>query len=704
MPILYLDTETYSELNIRATGGHRYAEHCELMLLAYAVDDAPVAVWEGTVTPSMPTDLHDALTAVQREPDEWIVVAHNSAFDRHVLRYTTPFEIPIRSWRDTTVLALSLALPAALGQLGEALGFSEDQQKLETGKKLINLFCGPAPKNHKVRRYTSAEKPLEWAQFIQYAAQDVEAMRRVWKTLPKFNYRREELELWFLDQKINDRGVQTDLKFAQSVIDVLVGEKERLIGEMNRVTEGAVSSPTKVADLKTWVESFVGELPGLDKAIIADLLDNPDLPPVARKALRIRQAASKTSTAKYARIISATGAGGRIRGMYQFDGASRTKRWAGRLVQLQNLPSRTGLSETEIACAIDASINEYAPLLFDDIMTAASAAVRGAFVAPAGKKFVVSDLSNIEGRYLAFLAGEEWKLQAFRDYDAGIGPDIYKLAYSRSFGVPVEDVTDEQRSVGKVQELAFGFNGGVHATVTMAANYRIDLQEVVDAVIPIAPDWAITEATNWWGFSSKKGDIYGLPKDQFIACDVAKRLWRRQHPATESLWGDCHTAASNAINTPGQTFRANTMKFLLTVRNGIPFLLVRPPSQRYLVYPFPEVKTGSRGRTTLWYKGQKQEQGSPFGEFRLLPTYGGRIVQNATQHDCSRILGRAMLRAEDAGYPIVLHSHDEAGAEVDDTDEWTQEGLSAILAQSIEWAPGLPLAATGFEDYRYRKG
>jgi hypothetical protein len=387
------------------------------------------------------------------------VVIHNSAFDRTVLaRHNV--RVPVARIADTMVQALAHGLPGSLGQLCDILGVPVDKAKDKRGKKLIQLFTKPRPKNMKLRRADAQTHPEDWAEFVEYARLDVEAMREVHKRLPVWNNTTAERSLWILDQKINDRGVAVDLDLARAALRAAARAGADLADRAKAATGGVVGSLTQRDKLMAYLASEYDYIPeNMTKGTVTAALKG-DLDPAVRELLEIRQQASATSPAKYTVLVNGTSADGRLRGTLQFCGAARTGRWGGRLFQPQNLPRPT-LKQAVIEMGIAAMKADAEDLVVNNVMELCASAVRGCLIAPAGRKLVVADLSNIEGRVLAWLAGEDWKTKAFTDFDRGVGHDLYVLAYSRSFSVTPEQVIDNKKSgdgmmrqLGKIMELA----------------------------------------------------------------------------------------------------------------------------------------------------------------------------------------------------------------------------------------------------------
>jgi DNA polymerase len=686
MTDLFLDLETFCEVPI-TNGTHAYAEQVEITLFAWALDDGTVDVVDVTNGEPLPNALVDAML-----DDDVIVWAHNSGFDRTVLRHVMPDLCPpIHRWRDTMVQALSHSLPGGLGQLCEILKISDTDAKDKEGRELVMLFCKPRPASSKLRRATRDTHPEQWAKFVSYAGRDISAMRAIRKAMPQWNYQGRELDLWHLDQRINDRGMCMDVELAQSAMEAVGKAQKSLAKRAVDITDGAVQAATqRDAMLKHILAEYGIDLPDMQKSTLERRINDPDLPAAMRELLGIRLQASTTSTAKYKALLNGVSSDGRLRGTKQFNGAMRTGRWAGRLFQPDNLPRPT-LKQDVIDAGVEALKADCADLITDNVMELTSSAIRGCIVAPRGKKLVVSDLSNIEGRDQAWLAGETWKLDAFRAYDAGTGHDLYKLAYAKSFGIRPEDVTKDQRQVGKVQELALGYEGGVGAFLTFAAAYNIDLEVMADDAYDSIPDVIIREATEMLAWTKKrKRPAFGLSDKAWIVCESFKRSWRYAHPNIASLWRELADAARLAISRPGLTVECRYLK----LRRDGAWLRIRLPSGRALCYPSPQLEGD-----VITYMGVNQYS----RKWSRLKTYGGKLFENVCQAVARDVMAHNMPLIEAAGYEIVLTVHDEVICEAPDSEDFNDKHLSSLLANNPPWASDMPLAAGGFEAYRYRK-
>jgi DNA polymerase bacteriophage-type len=693
MTTLWLDFETFSECDLKTHASHHYAAHpsTEITVAAWAIDDGEPGVVDCTTNPHLTGELvplYDAL----HDPDV-IIYAHNSHFDRTILRHVWGIEVPVERWRDTMVQGMAHSLPGGLEKLGEICGLRDEEAKIKDGKKLIQLFCKPMPKNSKLRRATRDTHPAEWQRFLEYARNDITSMRAIAKRLPVWNVRGQELALWHLDQRINDRGFQCDVELARQAIRAAAAAQATLRDRVRGETEGAVSSATQRDQLLKFIlEEHGVELPDLTGDTLKRRLEDPELPESVKILIAIRLEAGMASSSKYKALANAVSPDGRLRNSLQFAGASRTGRWAGRVFQPQNM-KRPDMEQEEIDLAIEAIKADALDLVTDEPMRALANVVRGCIVAPEGKKLCIADLSNIEGRMLVWLAGEDWKLKAFSEFDAGRGHDMYKVAYGRAFNVDPGAVDKGQRQIGKVQELALGYEGGVGAFLTFAAVYQMDLDALADAVWSSASGPALHDAGRMHEWVvKKKRSTFGLTREVWIACEVLKSLWREAHPRVVELWADAASAVRSAVRTPGTAFSAG--KHIKVQRDGT-WLRVRLPSGRVLCYLSPEVDDSGQ----ISYMGVNQYT----RQWSRIKTYGGKLVENWTQAAARDVLAANMPEVERRGFEIVLTVHDELLTETPDTGEYTWQELAKVMARVPAWAQGLPLAAAGFEAKRYRK-
>lgn len=684
MNTLFLDLETYNTVPIKF-GVHKYAETAEITLISWAIDDSPVHVLDRTASADMPPELHAAITDLSVQ-----IVAHNSGFDRTVLDRLWKTEVS--RWHDTMVQAYQHSLPGSLGELCEVFGLPTDKAKDKEGRQLVLLFCKPRPDGSRATRETHPEK---WAAFIEYARLDVTAMRELYQRMPRWNCDKER-ELWLLDQTINDRGVGIDLHLVDGALRTVSDAKAQLAARTQELTNEEVQAATqRDAMLKHLLAEYGVTLPDLQASTLERRINDPDIPEPLRELLMIRLQASSSSTAKYTALANACSSDARLRGTLQFCGASRTGRWAGRVFQPQNLPRPT-LDNASVEIGIAAMKIGGADLLFSNVMELASSSLRGCLIAPKGKKLVVADLSNIEGRVLAWVAGETWKINAFERFDAGKGADLYKLAYSKSFGIAPDDVSKDQRQIGKVQELALGYAGGVGAFLAFARAYGIDLDKMAEQAWPVIPQSAKLAAVDMLEWTRKqKRDTFGLSDKAWLTCEVFKASWRTAHPHVKQLWADVQDAFIRV--TDGET------RVLVSV-NGGPKLVfdkvkswvrVMLPSGRYLCYPQARIESDGR----LTYLGINQYS----RKWSRLTTYSGKLTENIVQAIARDVLAASMPNIENANYQIVLTVHDEIICETPDRPEYNADHLSQMMCSAPAWAKGLPLAAAGFETYRYRK-
>ena len=656
MTTLYLDLETFSPVPI-THGTHRYAEEAEVLLVAWAWDNDAVTVWDCTGEGGNRWDNMAPVFQQMVDVADTIVI-HNSHFDRTILRHCG-VNIPVDKIRDTMVQALAHSLPGSLGTLCDVLGVPTDKAKDKAGKKLIHLFTKPRPKNMKLRRADSASHPAEWAEFIEYARLDVDAMRDVYGRLPNWNNSFSERQLWRIDQRVNDFGVGCDIELAHGAVRAFRRTSRSLATRAANLTGGEVTKLTQGARFLKYLNVYHNfTLEDLTKGTVSGLLKGDTLTPEVRELLEIRQQASVTSPAKYQVILNATSSDGRMRGTLQFCGASRTGRWGGRLFQPQNLP-RPAMDADTIATGIAAMKLDCEDLIFDDVSELCTSAVRGCLIASPGNKLVIADLSNIEGRVLAWLAGEDWKIDAFKAFDAGTGHDLYVVAYAKAFDVDPDVVVENKkngdgsmRQYGKTMELACGFGGSVGA-------YRKMGGSAVDA----------------------------MTDDEI---DILIKAWRNAHKQTVSFWYDVERAAKAAIRKPTELFEVRGMFF--DMKDG--WLRIKLRSGRYLSYPNAHIDDGS-----IMYDGTNQYT----RKWEALGTYSGKLVENIVQATARDVFAAGLIAAQAASYNVCLHVHDEIICDVPDNETYSAEHLSVLMSANLPWSLGLPLAAAGFEAPRYRK-
>lgn len=687
MYMLDLDLETYSEAPLKKCGLHRYAEDLstEITLFAYGLPDEPIVrVWDLTKDVSMPSDLATAI----KEAD--VLWAHNSAFDRTMLATHMPKLFEGKVWWDTMVAAYQHALPGGLGALSDIFKLGEDA-KLGEGKDLVQLFCKPHKKGDGLVRYTRHTHPEQWERFVAYAGGDIKAMRRLRGVIPTWSSTELERAIWDADQRMNDRGFQVDVELAGRAVEILTAEKKQRDAEVVDATIGCVSSATqRDAMLKFMLSTYGVSLPDMQKATLERRLLDDALPEPVKDLIRLRLTSASTSGKKWQTLLDTVCADGRLRGTMQYGGAYRTLRWSGRTFQPQNLPRPT-ISESQVNDAISFALDGTDPFIYTLLHGSAveplTSALRGAIVAGAGKKLVSVDLKSIEGRVLAWLAGEAWKLRAYRDVDAGVGYDMYIHTYARTFGVPLETVTKKQRQIGKPIDLALGFGGGVGGFVTFANVYQVDLQDLADNAV-LQP-WAVREAESFWEYCLKTKKTLDLSPQIFIASDAIKRQWRADNPNIVKLWRELEDAFKAAVRTSAVTEVGH-----LRVDKKGKWVRIKLPSGRYMCYPGAKLDGDQ-----ITYLGMNTYS----RKWCRLKTYGGKLAENVTQAVSRDVFAHGVLAAEREGYLPVLLVHDDNVTEVPDTVEYSAAGLINIMSRDVLWALGLPLNADGFEGYRYKK-
>ena len=733
MSYLFLDFETFSEAYLKKVGSYAYAEHptTEVLICTYAFDDEPVQVWDCTDGSDMPGDLHRVLRRLVKPNSRIKMVWHNgSMFDRLIMKHCWGFDIPISNTIDTMIWAFRHALPGSLDALCEVLGVSADNAKDKRGKALIQRFSKPTPKNYKIRRYTAETHPDEWALFIKYAVSDITAMREVFHKLPRWGNSEFEDRVLELDQLINDRGFKVDVALAEAAIEAVEKHKAQLQEEAQRKYGGSLTGKDFLPILRELAPAH--RIHNVQKSTLNDLLADDDLPDDARTIIEMRLGAASTASTKYNPLLLGRSSDDRRRGCLQYGGAKRTLRWAGKGFQPQNL-ARGYYHDDELDKGISALLKGRAHRRFDVAKLTAST-VRSCIIPEAGNKFVVADYSNVEGRGLAWLAGEETALDTFR-----AGLDIYCVTAGKMFGMDPDDIKKnfkEIRQIGKACELGLGYEGGVGAFVTFAKNLGLDLIEMAKTMDGTFPDhiWAATARGYEWAriqeakrppHPGEKDDrpSYILDKKVWRTCDAIKRMWRESHPETVAFWRDLKDGILAAVRNPGREFWAGahlrrngerairiwrTVEFDSSGRK-VPgwWLCMELPSGRILSYPGIGVsvtkETDEDGRVNTNVRIKYQGENQLTRQWTTLYTHGGKACENIVQALCRDLLAYAMINVEGGGYPIVLSVHDELVCETPDTPEYTVAELEKLMCALPEWADGFPLVAEGAEMMRYAK-
>ena len=734
---LFIDHESFSAADLKKCGAYAYAEHptTEIMLTTYAFDDGPVYCYDATDGGPMPRDLRRALRMFAKgytgDDGPRMVGANYLMFDRLLLRECWGYDITPRNIIDTMVLAFRHALPGSLAAQCEVLGVSEDLAKDKAGKALIQRFCKPTPKNYKVRRYDRATHPQEWRQFVAYAKSDITAMREVFHRIPTWGNSAFEDEVLAVDQLINDRGFYVDAALAEAAIAAVKRHKAELQAEAAEKWGKGLTGAAFIPLLQELAPAF--DVPNAQKSTLNDLLSDEDLPDDARTLIEMRLGASSTASTKYNPLLLGLSRDGRRRGCIQYGGASRTLRFAGKGFQPQNL-ARGYFSGEELNAGIEMLLKGRAHWLYDVSKLTAST-VRGCIVPTPGNKLVVADYSNVEGRGLAWLAGEGEALATFR-----AGTDIYKVLASTMFKVSYDDVTKDQRQIAKAAVLGLGYGGGVNAFLTFAKNLGLDLHQLADDMDGSFPDhiWAAArkgfeyariQEKNKRGFAGKKPErpSYDLPKKVWLTCDSIKRMYREANPAIARFWRELDDGVMLAVKNPGKVYwagaavRANGDKAIKITRTftrddegkKVPgwWLKLELPSGRVLSYPGVGIsvekvieeddREGERPeyRERVRYMGQNQTT----RQWQKIYTYGGKLAENVTQALCRDMLAFALVNVERSGWPIVLHVHDEIVTDVPNEPQYSAAELERLMCQLPVWAKGFPLAAEGAEMMRYAK-
>jgi DNA polymerase bacteriophage-type len=721
MPAAHIDFETRSVTDLKKAGVYRYAEDLTTWPWGFAWrigETGPVNQWR----PGYP----DPMFLLEHVALGGLVKCHNAAFERTIWNTVVVGRVcphwprmTIEQQDCTMSRAAAIAFPQSLDKLGDAL--QTDMRKDGEGHKLMMKMARP-------RRFNADgsivwwDDPSDVNRLMEYACTDVEVETRADVMVPPLTA--SELEVWRLDQRINDRGVCVDLYAAGRCAQTVEYAKKQNDRIMRELTNREVAKCTNDGKILAWLNAR--GIPGtsLAKGEVDDVMFFADTKgdDAANKVISLRQAAWKTSTAKYKAMEACVSSGDRIRGMLNYHGAS-TGRWAGRLVQPQNLP-RVDPDDKKLVNRIQylhalvqnpqnspRDIYDGLAIVFGDLapLDILAKALRSMFIAAPGCRFYSGDFSNIEGRVNAWLAGEQWKLDAFADYDAGTGPDLYKLAYAKSFGVPVEEVgKGQKRQIGKVQELALGFQGAIGAYLTMGANYGVnpfDLSVAVKAVTPL-DQWEETVSK----FHKRGVNKYGLFEKEWTALRILVDNWRAAHPRIVQSWWNYSDASIAAVAAPGTIVYPDHTQRVAYYSDGN-CLWCQLPSERLLCYSSPrlivedevyytdagEERTRTRRKVACMGIDSRTRQ---WGRYYL---YGGLLCENIVQATSRDIMKDAMFRVENDGFPVVLTVHDELLCEAPETANKTVERFEELMSVKKEIYAGLPISVSAWDDTRYVK-
>jgi DNA polymerase len=648
---LHIDIETYSSIDIMASGAYKYMESVdfEVLMVAYAFDNEPVKIIDLAQNEKLPSYFLEAL----QDPDI-IKKAHNANFERQAFK-KLGFDIPTEFWECTAIKAAYCGLPLSLDQVSKAMNL-EEKGKSSTGKALIRFFSCPQKPTKKngfsFRNFP--ENDLEkWAEFKDYCMQDVEAEREISRRLEIYTIPNFEKVNYILDQKINDKGIKIDVNMATNAVQMDSIFTNKLLTRAKELTN--LENPKSPAQLKEWLSSKMQkEIKTLAKENLNDLILEAEAGPIL-EVLKLRKKLAKSSTKKYTAMLNCVCEDVRAHGLFQFYGASRTGRWAGRLIQLQNLPQNHITLLQDARDLITSNDYDLATMMYDDISSLLSQLIRTAFVAKENHTFAVADFSAIEARVIAWLADEKWRLEVFNSHGK-----IYEASASMMFNVPIEQITkgSDLRDKGKIAELALGYQGALGALKQMG------------------------------------GEKMGL-SDIEMATIVKK--WRKANPAIVGLWKEIEDCANRAIKTK---------KVVVSKHKNLEFdsdgdvLTIKLPSGRKLFYQKPSFSINKWGKESIKYKGMSQTT----RQWVYVDTYGGKLVENIIQAIARDLLAYSMQRIDVEGFDIVMHVHDEAVCEIPKRHANAKlEFMCEIMGEPVPWAPGLPLTADGYITDFYKK-
>lgn len=638
-----IDIETYSSVNLAKSGAYPYAASSdfELLLFGYAVDFGPVKVIDLTQGEQIPIEIYQAL-----DDPTIIKSAFNAQFERVCLSRFVGHQLSPQGWHCSRVWAATLGLPLSLKDVGTVLGL--DKQKITAGKELVKYFCTPCmptKTNQGRTRNFPYHAPDKWQLFKEYNQRDVEVEMAISQKLSSYPVPQSEWELYWMDQRINDRGILIDQELVDNAIKCDQTFRQQYFAKSQKIT--GLDNPNSPLQLKTWLNEQGVQVDSLAKAAVADLVKTSS--GQIKKVLTLRQLLAKSSIKKYQAMQNAMSNDHRVHGLLQFYGATRTGRWAGRLVQVQNLP-RNSLPELQAVRDLVKQGNfETLGLLYESVPDVLSQLIRTAFIPKAGYLFYVADFSAVEARVIAWLSGETWRQEAFAQ-----NKDIYCESASQMFGVPVvkHGINGELRQKGKIAELALGYGGSVGALKAMGATKM------------------------------------GLTEDELPPLVT---MWREASPNIVQFWWDVDQAAKNCIRTHLHT---NTHGMNFSYQGNCLFIQLR--SGRRLCYPQPKIGLNRFGSESITFMGINTVK-----KWGRIETYGAKLVENIVQATSRDLLACAMFRLEKAGYPSVMHIHDETVIEAPKGKSLDE--IIAIMTETPSWAKGLILNAAGFVGDFYQK-
>jgi len=694
MTLLHLDLETRSDVDLPKRNAYVYFDspYTNVWCAAYAFGGDEPELW----VPGEPCPF----PIVEHVRSGGLIGAWNASFERiawrQILGPRYGWPVPaLDQYRCQMVAGYAVGLPGKLEHAAGALGLEE--RKDTDGHRIMMQLSKPRrPRKGEPDGIYWWDDPEKLKRLYAYCLQDVRTEQAVHARIPSL--REQEQRYWEMDQRLNDRGVFIDEKLCHRAKAVVKNAAERLNKEMASVTDWAVRGVSNVAELIAFIKKNGLDADSVAKDQVIELLIRDDLKPAVRRALEIRQEGSKTSTAKIDAMLVRRQADGRMRGSLQFHGAN-TGRWAARGAQLQNLP-RPNLSKLVpkiIDDLLDGIPDALVDMVYGPSLSVVSDCIRGMVVAAPGNKLIAADFSQIEARVVAWLAGEQQKLDAFARYDRKEGPDIYTVEAAGIYVVPSSSITkdDPRRQVGKVSTLSLGFQGGPGAFAKMAKNYGVNIADAYDSVMSSAAPFNIEKAEDGW---AERGKHTGMAERAWMTAELIKLAWRQANPNIEQHWHETERAAIDAVLNPGSTQPAGMVKYK---KAGV-WLFCQLPSKRCLAYAYPKIvekpTPWGENRAGLVYWGVD----SFTKKWSQQDFYGGLGVQNNTQAVARDVMIEAMARGEAAGYLPVLTVHDEGVCEVS-KDFGSVEQFCSLMTEPPNWAVGLPIAADGWEGARYRK-